>query len=511
MKRMFGAIRWKSAFPIVGIVCCAFFQSLDVACAGETRKPNVLIILADDMRADCLGVSNPHIRTPNLDRLASEGVLFNNCYFSGGNTPAVCQPSRTMLMTGCTLFHQPVDKGAEGNKPSRPAMPTIFGPAGYDTFYCGKHGNTYRPADRAFDRFTVIDAIEDLGKPFDDVVKHQRTFPDFVTAYLTEPARKEKSFFIFFAPSIPHDPLWPEPRDTALYGGDKLPPLPVTAATDHMSVAGFNLRDTNIRPYDVPQLGRFKTPIDLVQWREVNARYYAYVTTLDRQVGQILDALKRTGADSNTIVVFSSDNGHSQSDQGLIHKQSIYEQDIRVPMIVRGPGVPAGKRSDALVLLSDVLPTLCEMTGVKAPATVETRSFLPVLRDPARPHRDALYFGYCEEMRAYRDLQYKILLFDNGTVELYDLAADPLETRNLAKNPAQADRVAKMIALARKTAREQDDILADVKNVPPISREHFGAIVWTKSREKARSIEDAMFWTKFDAGAGRKTGTAAGT
>ena len=468
--------------------------------ALSATKPNVLIILADDMRADCLGVLNPHIRTPNLDRLAAEGVLFRNCYFQGGNSPAVCQPSRTMLMTGCTLYHQPTDKHARGNKPSRPAMPTIFGPAGYDTFYCGKSGNTYNPADRAFAKCTIINATEMGGKTsYDDVVKHQRTFSDLITDYLAKPARMAKPFFVFYAPSIPHDPLWPDPADLALYAGDKTPPLPVTAATDHKSVAGFNLRDTNIRTYDVPQMGRFKTPIKLDQWRDVNARYDAYVTTLDRQVGRILNELKRTGADKNTIVVFSSDNGHSQSDQGLIHKQSIYEQDIRVPLIVRCPGLSIGKQSDALVLLSDVLPTLCDLTGVKAPGTVETKSFQPVLADPAKSHRDTLYFGYCEEMRAFRDLQYKILLFDNGTVELYDLAADPLETHNLAKDPAQAGRLADMMAKARKEAEGGNDILPDLRNIPPISLEHVAGIKWAMGHEHAKSPEAAMFWHKFDA------------
>ncbi len=427
-----------------------------VCAAAETNRPNILIILSDDQRADCLGVLNPHIHTPNLDRLAANGVLFANCYIAGGNQPAVCTPSRTMFMTGCTLFHLPKDIKATGNKPSMPCMPTIFGPAGYDTYYCGKHGNTYHPADLAFAKYTCINASPS-GADYQKVVKKQDTFAKNITDYLSDPARKQKPFFIYYAPSIPHDPLFPEPADLAMYGDTHLPPLPKTAAPDHKSVNGFNFRDTNIRTYDVPQMGGFKTPLDLKVWPNVLARYYAYITTFDHQVGEILDALKRTGADRNTIIVFASDNGISQSDLGLIHKQSSYEQDIRVPLIIGGPGVPSGKRSDALVLLSDVLPTLCEMTGVKTPPTVETKSLLPILHDPSKAHREKLYLAYRQEMRAFRDQQYKILLFDNGVVELYDLLSDPVEAHNLAKDPEQAARIKAMLAKVRHEASIADD------------------------------------------------------
>lgn len=436
--------------------------------AADAAKPNIVVILADDLRADCIGAVNPRIHTPNIDRIARRGVRFDNAYIMGGNCAAVCTPSRVMLMTGRTLFNLPNDIYAEGNKPSLPVMSTVFRQAGYDSLYCGKHGNTYRPANRSFDKFV------NLGHPGAKKKSEEEAFyASPVTSWLAAPARQDKPFFVFYAPSIPHDPLCPLPEDLARYAGDKCPPLPPNAAAQHADVAGFNLHDTNIRTFDVPGMGKFKTPLDLKQWPQVIAHYYAYTTLLDRQVGRILDELERTGADKNTIIVFTSDNGHSFADQGLIHKQSVYEQDIRVPMIVAGPGIPAGKVSDAFVYISDLFPTLCEKIGTPTPDTVRTMSFLPTLLDPAKPHRPNLYFMYAnilfaqklgrdnDEMRAYRDDQYKIILFNNQCVRLFDLKADPYERKDLSKD--QPGRVAAMIKQARQAGKALGEEQAKMK------------------------------------------------
>ena len=429
--------------------------------AGEMeQKPNIVVILADDLRADCIGAVNPRIHTPNIDRLAKEGVLFNNAYFMGGNFPAVCLPSRTMLMSGRTLFHLPKDIQASGNTPLVPVMSTVFRQAGYDSLYCGKNGgSSYQPGNNSFDKTVSINVRtrgRTPGKLLDvEVIETEtakcRAYAPQVVSWLAEPVRKNKPFFVFYAPSIPHDPLYPEPEDMARYAGDKRPLLPPNAAVDHKAVAGFNLRDTNIRPYEVPGMGIFRTPLDLEQWRDVLALYYAYTTTLDRHVGQIIAELERTGAFKNTIIIFTSDNGHSFSDQGLIHKESVYEQDVRVPLIVCGPGVLSGKRSDAFVYISDIFPTLCQQIGIPVPATVETKSFLPTLTAPGKPHRSTLYHAYREEMRAYRDDQYKIILFNNQRVRLFDLKADPYEMKDLSKE--QPERVATMIAAAREAGK----------------------------------------------------------
>jgi arylsulfatase A-like enzyme len=181
------------------------------------------------------------------------------------------------------------------------------------------------------------------------------------------------------------------------------------------------------------------------------------VSSFDRDVGRILDELERTGAINNTIIIFSSDNGHSLSDHGLIHKSSLYEHDIKLPLIVCGPGIPAGKRSDAFVYVSDIFPTLCELTGTPIPNTVQTKSFRASVFDPAVPARKTLTLAYTEEMRGYRDDRYKIILYSNRIAQLFDLKADPLEVHNLAKDPAHAERLTAMIEQARAAFKADGD------------------------------------------------------
>ena len=476
------SIRLESVKHIsfVGPCLCVFCPSLPRA-----DKPNVLIILADDQSARHIGAVDPAIHTPNLDRLVEKGVLFENCYIQGGTTPAVCTPSRAMLMTGRNLFHLPQDIYAAGNNPSLPVMSTVLATAGYDTFYCGKHGNTYRPGDKSFQKFTAINRVQRQNRDVAAETAENHGFTEPVLSYLADPARAEKPFFIFYAPSVPHDPVTPEPQDLERYSGDNLPLLPPNAATSHAAITGFNMRDTNIRTFDFPGLGHFNTPLSLDQFRSMTAWYHAYITSFDRQLGRILDELERTGADENTIIVFTADNGMSVGQQGLIHKQSVYEQDIHVPLIICGPGIPQGQRSEALVDLADLFPTLCGKLDIATPATVQTKSFLPSLTDPTLPHHTSMYHGYREEMRALRDGNYKICLFSNGHVRLFDIAADPHEINDLSKEPGQAQRVAEMIEQARQTGQTLDD---HPDNMPP-----------------AFARDQQPFWESFDSHSFDKT------
>ena len=428
-----------------------------------SAKPNVIVILADDLRYDCIGPVNPRIHTPNIDRLAKRGMLFNNCYIAGANGAGVCQPSRTQIMSGCSPFHLPVDNAApakpgDKSKPSVPVMPTVFGAAGYDMLYCGKYGNTYYRADYAFNKHVFIDIKDGIHLDKGKEVAVRRKFANPVVAYIGDAARARKPFFVFYAPSTPHDPLYCEPDCLKLYQGDNRPPLPPNAAVSHTAFAGFAQHDTNVRPYDVPGIGALKPPLLLEQWRDVIGQYYAMVSSFDRDVGRILDELERTDAITNTIIIFTSDNGLALSDHGLIHKSSLYEHDIKLPLIVCGPGVPEGKCSDAFVYVSDMFPTLCELTGVPIPQAVQTTSFSASVFDPAAPARKTLTFAYCEEMRSFRDDQYKIILNNNRVAQLFDLKADPFETRDLSKDPAHIKCLAIMIEELRSADQADGDV-----------------------------------------------------
>lgn len=426
---------------------------------SKDSKPNILIILADDLRADCIGaLGNPYIHTPNINRLVKEGTVFSNCFIMGSNSAAVSMPSRTMLLSGRNLFNLPRDINKEGSIPTVPVMPTVMHAAGYDTYYHGKIGNTYLPAIKAFDR------SEEYVRPMSlkDQINADKTMVNQTIAYLNEPERSLRPFFIHLAPTLPHDPLYLEPEDLILYNGEKRPPLPPNAATSHIAFAGFRLRETNVRTYDVPGIGRLLAPLNLDQWRDIIARYYAMVTILDTYVGQILDELDRTGVAKNTIVIFASDNGHSLSDHGLIHKQSLYDHDNQVPLLIRGPGIPAGQVRDTYVYLSDIFPTLCEWAGMPIPKSVQMRSFSASITNPAKTHRSTLYAAYKNEIRSYRDDQYKLIFYNvAGTsaryTQLFNIKDDPYEIHNLVNDPAQASRLTRMISEARQAGSELGD------------------------------------------------------
>lgn len=440
----------------------SLFTLLAISLSSQAAdKPNIVVILADDLRADCIGAVNPRIHTPNIDRLAKRGVMFSNCYGMGADGPGVCLPSRVMIMSGRSLFHLPVDYAAPDKpvvKPSVPVMPTVMRAAGYDTFYCGKTSNTYRRANAAFDEHVAIDIKAGINRDNGKELALRRGFANPVVSYIGDAARAKKPFFVFYAPGTPHDPLYCEPECMKLYRGDNLPPLPPNAAVSHGAFAGFEQHDTNPRSYEVPGLGEFKTPLKLEQWRDIIGQYYAMVSSFDLDVGRILDELERTGAIKNTIIIFASDNGLSLSDHGLIHKSSLYEHDIKLPLIVCGPGIPEGKHSDAFVYLSDMFPTLCQMIGVPIPETVQTQSYLPSVLDPGKAARKTMYFAYTEEMRAFREDQYKVILYSNHRVQLFDLKADPFEMRDLSKDPAHAERLTRLIDQARAAGKSMDDV-----------------------------------------------------
>jgi len=444
----------KYVIILSGLLCAGRLLAADsVVTASAHSKPNIVLILADDLRPDCIGaLGNPHIRTPNLDRLVKGGVSFNNCYVMGSSAPAVCTPSRVMLMTGRSLFNLPLDAGRKDNNPSVPVDFQMLRAAGYDTLYLGKGGNTYNPGCRTADRWEFF---SEVFSP-----KNKDYAPGKVVAYLREPERAKRPFYIDFAISVPHDPLDPAPEDLALYQGDKLPPLAPNALASHAAFAGFNLRDTNNRGYGVRTVrGGITSHSSPEEMRQALAAYYAVITGYDKQVGKILDELDRSGLAKNTLIIFASDNGLSHADHGLIHKQSLYETDNRVPLILCGPGIPQGQTRDTLVYLSDTLPTMLELVGVPVPATIESKSFVACLADSARIHRRNIYMAYRREIRTFRDAQYKLVLYNVAFsqaryVQLFDIQADPYEQRNLARDPAQAERVARMISQAREAGKE---------------------------------------------------------
>src|SRR5688572_19106279 len=296
---------------VFGILLCSFAVTLNLAAAQSLTRPNVLFLFADDMRADAIAAhGNPHIHTPNLDRLVASGFSFRGNYVFGGNSGAVCVPSRAMLMSGRTWFNMdaPTLKDVK-------LLPELLGENGYVTFATGKWHNGQPSWLRAFQRGRAImfGGMSDHTKvPVCDLAPDGRLtaprmgakfsselFADAAVDFLKH-HDGQKPFFAYVAFTAPHDPRQPPPRHREAYyrNPPPLPPnfLPQLPFDNGMMDGG---RDEN--------LGAWPRTEKMI--RDQLAEYYGLITHLDEQIGRILTALKRSGQAENTIIIYASDNG----------------------------------------------------------------------------------------------------------------------------------------------------------------------------------------------------------
>jgi arylsulfatase A-like enzyme len=415
----------------------------------EPSRPNILLLFADDQRADTIAAwGNPHIRTPNLDRLARRGTSFRGNYCFGSNSGAVCVPSRAMLLSGRTWFDVPLDlRGVT-------LLPEVLRAGGYATFATGKWHNGEESFVRAFPRGDSIffGGMADHTKvPVADVRDGQvvdrrvagkfssEEFADAAIGFLRSQQRGAAPFFCYVAFTAPHDPRNPPETYREMYYSDR-PPLPANSLPQHPFDNGMvrNTRDENLAPYP--------------RTREVISdqlcEYYGLVTHLDEQVGRILSALEETGHADDTIIVYAADSGLAMGSHGLLGKQSVYEHSMRSPLIVAGPGIPAGRSTGAFTYLFDLFPTLCALAGVKPPDGLAGRNLRPLWEDPAAKSRESVFLPYTNRMRAVRDERWKLIVYPQIHYrQLFDLRDDPHETRNLADDPAQAGRIASLTDL----------------------------------------------------------------
>jgi arylsulfatase A-like enzyme len=424
---------------------------------GESpRHPNIVFILADDLGYGDLGCyGQKQIQTPNIDRMAAEGMRFTQCY--AGST--VCAPSRCALMTGRHTGHGTV----RGNAlvPLRPEDVTVaevLKQAGYTTGLIGKWGlgeagSTGVPSRKGFDSFFgYLNQVHAHNYYPDYLWKNQEHFPlpgnvvkNNVAAKRTQysndlftrealgflDAHREQPFFLYLAYTIPH------------------------ANNERGKIEGNGMEVPSDAPYsDRP-------------WPQVQKNHAAMITRLDGYVGQVFAKLKQLGLAERTIVFFSSDNGpHKEggADPAFFHssgplkgyKRAMYEGGIRIPMIVRWPGkVKAGVVSDQVWAFWDFLPTAAELAGAKAPADIDGISVVPTLLGKGtQKQHEFLYWEFHEggSKQAVRMGDWKAVRPAGGKLELYDLKHDVGETKDVA---AQHPDVVARIEAYLKTARTE--------------------------------------------------------
>ncbi len=431
--------------------------------AQNRKRPNILFLFADDQRADTIHAhGNSHIRTPNLDRLVARGVSFRGNYIFGGNSGAVCMPSRAMLMTGKTWMH--IDTVAlKGEK----LLPELLGENGYATFGTGKWHNGQASWLRAFQRGKTVMfggmsdhtkvPVHDLGA--DGKLTPQRQGEKFSSEMLAdsvieflETRDPAKPFFAYAAFTAPHDPRMPPvPQREAYY--KQLPPLPKNfqpqLGFDNGMMKGG--RDENLGAW----------PRTEAMVRDQLAEYYGMITHLDEQMGRVLAALEKTGEAENTIIVYTADNGLALGSHGLLGKQSVFEHSMRTPMIVVGPGVPKGKTVTAFTYLLDMFPTLCDVAGVAPPAAMAGYSLRPLWEGKKSKLRDSVFLPFLDIQRAVRDERWKLIAYPRlGYLQLFDLQKDPYETNNLYDRPESAPHIARLRGLMREWQAKVGDKVA---------------------------------------------------
>lgn len=413
-------------------------------------RPNILFLFTDDQRFDAFGaMGNPEVITPNMDRLAERGMTFTHACIQGSVVPAVCQPSRAMLMTGRSLYHAPRDCG------EFTTLPQHLREHGYATFGTGKWHNLPDSYARSFSdgakifyggmsdhlEVPVYDFHPDGRYPEEDRYIGKRfsseLFSDAAIEFL-ERYDEDAPFMAYVSYTAPHDPRM-APREYE----DLYDPGRITLPENFRPVHPFDngemvIRDELLAPFP-------RTP-EVVQ--EHIAAYYAMITHLDAHIGRVLEALEESGRAESTIIVFAGDNGLAVGRHGLMGKQNMYDHSIRVPLVIAGPGVPEGERSDALCYLLDLFPTLCDLTDLPTPETVEGRSLAPVIRGEADGAGYlSLFFAYMQCQRAVRDERWKLVEYFGGAervTQLFDLAADPWETANLASAPEMDEQLTRL-------------------------------------------------------------------
>ena len=464
-----------------------FLLLIFISCKDEEKRPNFLFVLVDDQSALDLQVydSNSILETPNISKLASEGMVFETARHMGSWSGAVCTPSRHMIMTGRTLWNLPSYRKQFSN-PEAPdslelqTIGAVFNRAGYQTMRTCKKGNSYPEANA---QFTVVhDATKRKGTEDGGSAWHSKQVLEYLNG--RESNQVTDPFFIYFGFSHPHDT-----RD----GTDEL--LLKYGATNHRdtsSLPPINARQPPLQENYLPAHPFFHGHPNLRDEERVSGvwkrrdeqsirnelgREYACSENIDIQLGKVLEKLELMGELDNTYIIYTSDHGMSIGRHGLMGKQNLYEHTWKVPLIVKGPGIRSGTRVEGNVYLLDLLPTFCDLAGIAAPNTVNGESFKSILKGSETKIRDVMYGVYSggskPGMRSVAQGDWKLIKYDmmEGAVretQLFNIKENPFEYlpehgkegemhTNLATNPKYADKLAEMEALLLAQMKTNND------------------------------------------------------
>ena len=434
--------------------------------AAPPRRPNILLLVTDDQRADAMSCAgHPVLSTPRLDRLAAAGVRFTNAFV----TTSICAASRATLLTsmherrhGYTFRTPPLAAGY-----TELSYPRLMRQAGYRTGFVGKFGvrteagaaqqmfEVFKPRAR---RPNFVEGADGERRHFTDMIGDDAI--DFLAADDERPFCLSVSFHAPHAEDgDPRQYIWPVP-DSSLFEDAEIP-QPANAAPEFFEAQPEFLRRSLNRV-------RWRWRFDSEDKRQQMTRgYYRMIAGVDRVVGRVLDHLEERGLEEETVVIFTSDNGYFLGERGFAGKWLIHEESIRVPLVVFDPRAPSNRRGitvDPMVLNLDLAPTILDLAGVAVPGAYQGRSLSPWLQGEfvADWRTDFLYehlFDHREipKSSGVRQVHWSYVNYFEQSPpyeELYDLVNDPTQTRNLASDPERADVLAAMRARREHLLRE---------------------------------------------------------
>ena len=365
MKR----IKPISFFCILQLIILTGFQSLD-SFAGDPvqQKPNIVFLFTDDQKANTIhALGNPFAVTPHIDQLAESGVSITNAYCQGSFSSAVCLASRTMLITGQNWHRVERDENKDFIHPENLLLPEAFQNAGYFTGGILKKGPSPKNLEKSYGYVHLLDDSQDrLGgfsgkEPVDEAIK-------FLEQHAGRIENKEP-FFLYVCFPGPHDERFADQKYLDLF--PELSPLPDNFRPFYPYANGFS------------HFGRDNCLVGFPRTeKEIQTElhhYYGMIASIDENIGRLMNRLKEMGQFKNTIFVYSSDHSFCGNSNISVGKQNLYEDAMKAPLILSGPGIERGRTSGAMGYLHDIFPTLCDLAGVDIPDNLHAESFAPVL------------------------------------------------------------------------------------------------------------------------------------
>jgi len=414
------------------------------------KKTNFLVLIADDQRWDQLSCADrpliPELKTPNMDRLARHGVYFRNAFV----TTPICAVSRASIMTGRYVSTHGMNHFRTSMAPEvlSQTYPAVLHRHGYRTAVLGKWGMGTDGTEDIFDQFN---AWATQGRYFHETDSGKIHNAEWLAARareFLESCTADKPFCLTVCYKSPHHPYQPDERDKNLFEDVVIPKRRTDTAQAYQAVK------SDMMEKSLNRWCYFDERKDEATKNDFEKNFLRCVKSLDRSVGKIVQTLEDLDLDENTVVIYLSDNGYLWGEHGLGGKWLLYEESIRVPLIVQGPGIAravSGTTLDRLALNIDVAPTILDMAGIAIPGDMDGMSLYPALSGRGAPARADFFMEHVgvidvenpiPDSIGVRTDAWKYIRYVNVSPEveeMYHIKVDPLETRNLADDPNYSD------------------------------------------------------------------------